>query len=371
MSEFDVAFIGTGANPDEPSVEGFAMAYQHAAAYSDLEQCNLVGCADIVRKNAEAFAEEYDIDDDGVFEDYEEMLATVEPDVVSICMPPATHADLVVGTAESGVVDAIHCEKPMALTWGGAQRMARVCEEEGVQLTFNHMRRFGEPFRVAKQKLDDGVIGDLRRIEYNWGNFYDNGTHAVDMCNYFNDEQSAKWVIGQVDYTEEDVRFGTHNENQVLACWEYENGVYGMAATGPAEAAIEGDWRLTGSDGFMDVHLTDKLAVEVYSRDPDNCEKLAFEAMTPDEATCIDLAIADIVQSLATGQTSELDAENALNATEIIFAGYESARRRGRVDLPLDIEDNPLDPSGLLPDGSNRGELAVIDGDGRHASPRL
>jgi len=152
---------------------------------------------------------EYDIDDDGVFEDYEEMLATVEPDVVSICTPPATHADLVVGTAESGVVDAIHCEKPMALTWGGAQRMARVCEEEGVQLTFNHMRRFGEPFRVAKQKLDDGVIGDLRRIEYNWGNFYDNGTHAVDMCNYFNDEQSAKWVIGQVDYTEEDVRFGT------------------------------------------------------------------------------------------------------------------------------------------------------------------
>lgn len=72
------------------------MAYQHAAAYSDLEQCNLVGCADIVRKNAEAFAEEYDIDDDGVFEDYEEMLATVEPDVVSICTPPATHADLVV-----------------------------------------------------------------------------------------------------------------------------------------------------------------------------------------------------------------------------------------------------------------------------------
>jgi len=93
----------------------------------------------------------------------------------------------------------------------------------------------------------------------------------------------------------------------------------------------------------MDVHLTDKLAVEVYSRDPDNCEKLAFEAMTPDEATCIDLAIADIVQSLATGQTSELAAENALNATEIIFAGYESARRRGRVDLPLDIEDNPLE----------------------------
>jgi hypothetical protein len=30
-------------------------------------------------------------------------------------------------------------------------------------------------------------------------------------------------------------------------------------------------------------------------------------------------------------------------ATELIFAIYESVRRRGRVDLPLDAEDNPLE----------------------------
>jgi hypothetical protein len=32
-----------------------------------------------------------------------------------------------------------------------------------------------------------------------------------------------------------------------------------------------------------------------------------------------------------------------LQATELIFASWESARRRGRVDLPLEIEDNPLE----------------------------
>jgi hypothetical protein len=37
-----------------------------------------------------------------------------------------------------------------------------------------------------------------------------------------------------------------------------------------------------------------------------------------------------------------LDASNALIATEIIFGAYESSRRRGRVDFPLTIEDNPL-----------------------------
>lgn len=56
----------------------------------------------------------------------------------------------------------------------------------------------------------------------------------------------------------------------------------------------------------------------------------------------IERAIADIVSALRDGGESELCARNALNATEIIFACYESVRRRGRVDLPLTITDNPL-----------------------------
>lgn len=350
----DIAFIGTGADPEDPSVDGFAMAYQHASAYQKLENCRLVGCADIVEENAQAFADEHDIPSSGVFTDYERMLSALEPDIVSICVPPAAHAELVVGTAESGVVDAIHCEKPMALTWAGSRRMVSVCEANDVKLTFNHMRRFGEPFRVAKQRLDAGVIGDLRRVEYSWGNFYDNGTHAVDMCNYFNDEHAATWVISQLDYREEDVRFGTHNENQILACWEYENGVYGMAATGPGSGIADSDWRLIGSDGFIDVYLTDRFAVKVYSTDPDDCEETSFEELAS-EGSCIDLAIADVVAALEEGRESELSAANALRATEIIFAGYESARRRGRVDLPLEIDDNPLESlveSGQLAPGS-------------------
>ena len=340
MTTYDVAFIGTGADPETPTSEGFAMAYEHAAAYEKLDSCRLVACADIVRENAAAFAETHGIPEQSIFEDYQEMLATVEPDIVSICTPPATHADLVVGAAESGVLDAIHCEKPMALTWGGARRMAAACEAADVALTFNHMRRFGDPFRDAKALLDDGAIGDLQRIEYNWGNFYDNGTHAIDLCNYFNDERPAEWVIGQLDYREEEVYFGTHNENQMLASWEYDNGVYGMAATGPATGINEGDWRLVGADGFMDVHLTDDLAVRVRGANG-NTEK-RYDALARGES-CIDRAIADVVDAVDTGRTSELCAANALHATEIIFAGYESVRRRGRVDLPLEIDDNPLE----------------------------
>jgi len=48
------------------------------------------------------------------------------------------------------------------------------------------------------------------------------------------------------------------------------------------------------------------------------------------------------VDALLTHREPELSARRALNATEIIFACYESSRRRALVILPLDIEDNPL-----------------------------
>jgi predicted dehydrogenase len=54
-------------------------------------------------------------------------------------------------------------------------------------------------------------------------------------------------------------------------------------------------------------------------------------------------AVADVVASLREGTTPELAAEKALDAAELIFATWESARRRGRVEFPLEVDDNPLE----------------------------
>ena len=116
MSEHAVALIGTGENPDEPGPEGFGMAYRHADAYEEIEGCEIVACADLVREHAAAFAAEYGIDDEGVYEDYGAMLAAVDPDIVSTCVPPAAHAEIATDCARHPSVRAIHCEKPMALT---------------------------------------------------------------------------------------------------------------------------------------------------------------------------------------------------------------------------------------------------------------
>ena len=364
---YTVAFIGTGSSPDDPNREGYAMAYRHAVGYDRLGECELIACADIVRANAERFAAEFDIE--SVYEDYELMLQEVQPDVVSVCVPPSIHADIVVDCAESDVVEAIHCEKPMAETWADCRRMARVCDDRGVQLTINHQRRFGVPFRKAKALLDDGAIGDLERIEFADDNLYDLGTHAFDLCNYYTDQAPVEWVLAGIDYRDRNVWFGTHNENQGLTQWKYNTGVFGLASTGYGASFVGCYLRLVGSDGAIEIGVDDGPSLRirrVRSSGWDDIDtsgenvygptstlvqagirKIAGrisgrlqEAVTP--TTYVDRAIADAVGAIHTNNEPELSAENALRADELAFASWESARRRGRVELPLTIDDNPL-----------------------------
>jgi predicted dehydrogenase len=72
-------------------------------------------------------------------------------------------------------------------------------------------------------------------------------------------------------------------------------------------------------------------------------------------------AIADVVRCVETGEEPTLSARNALNSAEVIFGIWESARRRGRVDFPLERDDNPLHD--MVESGALDPEPADEDGD--------
>ncbi|WP_238717315.1 Gfo/Idh/MocA family protein [Natronorubrum halophilum] len=347
---YDVAIVGTGPDPDTPTLDGFAMGYRHAEAYRNHDRCRLVACADVVPENGAAFADEFDIAAERVFEDYRELLATVEPDVVSVAVPPAIHEEIVVGCARSGVVDAIHCEKPMAHTWASAKRLVQSCWRKDVQLTFNRQRRFGRPFVDARKLLEDGEIGDLERIEIGWGDFYDTGAHTVDLAGMFAGDRSAEWVIAQLDYREEDQRFGSHQENQMWAQWRYDNGVYGVVSTGTGSEMVGAAILLRGTDGQIRIAVDDGPMLEL--RRGGSTEQLDVDGETMHRtgterdrfgSRFHDRAIDHVLECLESGTEPKLSGRIGLNTAEILFGGYESVRRRGRVDFPLEIDDNPLE----------------------------
>ena len=340
MSPLRVGFIGTGRKKERRDRFGYAMAYEHADGYRSLDSCEIVACADIVEENAQAFAGTYGVPN--VFLDYHAMLAEMRLDMVSICTWPHLHEQMVRDACQAGV-RAIHCEKPMADTWGGARRMAAVAEQAGVQLTFNHQRRYGAPFVIAKRLLDDGAIGTLTRLECECGNLYDMGTHFIDMFSFFNGEQPAKWVLGQIDYRQANLVFGAHCENQQVVLCEYANGVFGLIMTGAGDANPVGAVsKLIGTEGVIEVGVVNGPTLHYRRAGETAWTVLDTGGESIHGPGFIDRAIADAVACLLDGRRCQLEARNALIATEIIFGAYESSRRRGRVDFPLDIDDNPL-----------------------------
>ena len=346
MTKLRVGIIGCGRPGRTEGATGSGTAHVHAKGYVASPDCELVAAADIKKENLEVFCDEYDIS--GRYLDHREMLAQAKLDVVSVCVWPHLHARMVVDAARADV-RAIHSEKPMALTWGDAVQMAAVCEENGVQLTFNHQRRFGKEFRKAKELLDGGAIGALVRLESFTSNLYDWGTHWFDMMCYYNDEVPVEWVIGQIDGRGGHKIFGAQVEGQGLSFFRYRNGVHGLMVTGQAfmdpELAVREERcanRLIGTDGVIEVGVRGGPQVRYRNSVTGGAWQEIDLGARETWAEVVGAAIQGNVDALLAGREPELSARKALQATELIFATYESSRKRGRVDLPLEIEDSPL-----------------------------
>ncbi|WP_323173423.1 Gfo/Idh/MocA family oxidoreductase [Natrialba sp. PRR66] len=339
MSDYDIAFIGTGPEPDNPVWgESAAMAYHHASAYDGDERCSLVACADIVEENALAFAERNEIDPANVYTDYERMLREVEPDIVSVCTPVPTHADIVTDCANADGLRAIHCEKPMADTMADSRRMVAVCDERDIQLTFNHQRRVATPSRRAAELVAAGDLGEVTRVELATKNLFDAGTHLVDLCNSILDDRSAAWVMGQIDYRKENVRYGVHNENHAFVRWQYEDGTDAVIATGDENPFIDCDVRVVGTEGVLELNPDGNAQIRVRTADAAAWDEID----TGEPLADIPAAVGDIIRGLETDAEPQLGARRAFATMEIILGCYESVRRRERVEFPLSIDDNPL-----------------------------
>ena len=332
MSDFRVGIIGCGRPWGEPGATGAGMAHSHAEGYEASPGATIVALADINLDNARVFQAEHG--GERIYKDYQEMLARERLDIVSISTWPHLHAEMVIAAAEAGV-KAIHCEKLMAPTWSEAQCMVQVCEEYDVQLTFNHQRRFGAEFRKAKELLETGEIGNLQRMEGGCPDLFDWGTHWFDMLNYYNDETPVEWVIGQIEPGEGRTVFAVRMEAQGISHFEYRNGVEGLLLTRHGD--FVGYNRLFGDRGVIELDMRRNPPLRVWGKGQSE-----WRAIPTEKVKAVKLGVLDLIDALKTGREPELSGRRALGATELIFATYESSRRRGRVELPLQGDVTPF-----------------------------
>jgi predicted dehydrogenase len=194
-----------------------------------------------------------------------------------------------------------------------------------------------------------------------------------DLSAFYADQSPVEWVIAGLDYREENRWFGVHNENQAIAQWRYENGVYGHATTGRSRDALGAQVRLVGDEGTIEVDAEDgpplrirtgrtlgwktvEVGANIWGKRT-YATRLGLLRYAIEEArgrlpglgesaeypSNIDRSIESVVTAVREDGESPLTWRNAIESTEVIFAAWESARRGARVDLPLEVDDNPLE----------------------------
>lgn len=98
------------------------------------------------------------------FEDIEDMLDAVRPDLVDIITPPSTHRRCV-EAAISRRVPAI-CQKPFGVDYADALAMTELAESAGVPLIVHENFRWEPWYREIKQLVESGRLGDLHAISF-------------------------------------------------------------------------------------------------------------------------------------------------------------------------------------------------------------
>ena len=117
--------------------------------------------ADISQGALEVFRENVN-GDAFVTQDYRELLAREEIDAVAITSPDFTHEEYACAAFDAG--KHVFCEKPMAITTEGCDRMLRAWQASGKKFMIGFNMRYMNIFRVMKDVVDSGTIGEIKVV---------------------------------------------------------------------------------------------------------------------------------------------------------------------------------------------------------------
>ncbi len=97
-----------------------------------------------------------------VTRDYQELLSRPDIDAVAIASPDFTHEEYTCAAFEAG--KHVFCEKPMAITTEGCDRMLRAWKASGKRFMIGFNMRYMNIFRVMKDIVDSGTIGEVKVV---------------------------------------------------------------------------------------------------------------------------------------------------------------------------------------------------------------
>jgi UDP-N-acetylglucosamine 3-dehydrogenase len=205
-----------------------SMGKNHARVYTELPETQLVAIADTNVEAAGAVAERIGT---RFYSNPLEMLEMETPDIVSIAVPTALHAETAITVMEAGA--HILVEKPIAGTLEDAYQIINKANALNRKLMIGHIVRFNPAIQTLKQKIAQGELGRIFQIACrrvgpfpsrirDVGVVVDLAPHDLDLMRYITGRNPIRL------YAETEKRIHTDHEDLLLGLLRFPDGVTGI-----------------------------------------------------------------------------------------------------------------------------------------------
>jgi predicted dehydrogenase len=197
------------------------MGRHHMRLLNQIDDVHFVGLHD------PALIGQDSIDGHRVFPSFEELIAQ-GLDYCVVSAPTVFHLELGLQLARAGVHALI--EKPVAPTHIEATQLVEAFKDAGLIGGVGHIERFNPALRAMRQKIEDGLLGDIYQISTrrqgpfpariaDVGVVKDLATHDIDLTAWVA-QSPYKTVSARTKH-----KSGRAHEDMVVAVGELENGV--------------------------------------------------------------------------------------------------------------------------------------------------
>lgn len=283
--------------------------------------------------------------------------------VVTICTPSGTHAELGAQAAAAG--KHVIVEKPIDVTLSAARALIDACDRHKVRLGAIFQSRFLPAVGLIKRALERGRLGRLYLVDayvkwYRAPSYYQaalwRGTqaldgggalinqaiHTVDLAQFF--AGPAASVFGHTDRKH---HLGIEAEDTALAIVRYRSGASGVIeATTSVSPGFARRVEIHGERGSIVLDGNDIAVWQLQGRDEEEVELERLRGLAKDSSdgasdpTKLDVAghrhqFEDFLAALREGRPPVIDGRESLPALEIVLAVYQSAKSGEKVELPL------------------------------------
>lgn len=279
------------------------------------------------------------------YTDYDKFLAHPGLQIVNICTPSGTHAELGIRAAVAG--KNVLVEKPIEINLQQADALISACERAEVKLGVIFQSRFLPAVQRIKQAVDEGRLGRLmigdafvkwyRAPEYyadSWhgtmaldggGALINQAIHTVDLL---------RWIMGPVETAfamKAALRYPhIEAEDTLVGTVHFQNGALGVVqAATSAKPGFKRRLEISGERGSI---ILDGDAISVWAVDGEDADTGEAEQLTDGSANPAAISneghrrqIEDMMRAVIENRPPMIDGREGRKSLELVVALYEAA----------------------------------------------